>query len=144
MESDMSVKTTIGDDVEITGTLKSASDVQFAGTLNGDLNCSGQAVILKSATIKGNIAANSTTVEGKVSGNIVAKDRIELKASARITGDIKSKRLTVEDGVTFTGKAEVTPSGAPAGNASPEPAATETAAPESNSGDKNKNAFARK
>ena len=122
MEQGNASKTTIGDDVEITGTLKSTSDIQFAGTLNGDLDCSGQAVILKSASVKGNIAANSATVEGKVTGNISAKDRIELKATARITGDIKSKRLTVEDGVTFTGKAEVTPSGASTGG-TPAPAA---------------------
>ena len=143
MEQSMTTKTTIGDDVEITGTLKSMSDVQFSGTLNGDLDCSGQAVILKSATIKGNISANSATVEGKVSGNIVAKDRIELKASARITGDIKSKRLTVEDGVTFTGKAEVTPAGtsttSSSTTATPPPLAGGT-----DDADKNKNAFNRK
>ncbi len=119
MEEGKTVKTIIGDDVEITGTVNSSSDVQFAGTLNGDLNCSGNAVIAKSATIKGNVSANGATVEGKITGNVEAKDRIELKATARLTGDIKSKRLTVEDGVTFVGKAEVTPSGASAPASTP-------------------------
>ena len=52
------------------------------------------------------------SVSGQVNGNIIAKDRIELKSSARINGDIRAKRLTVEDGVTFVGKSEVNPAGA--------------------------------
>lgn len=138
MEEGKGVKTTIGDDVEITGTINSKSDVQFAGTLNGDLICSGNAVIAKSATIKGNVSANGATIEGKITGNVEAKDRIELKASARLTGDIKSKRLTVEDGVTFVGKAEVTPSGAST------PAAAAAHAADTTAGDQGKGAFNRK
>ena len=67
----------------------------------------------KDAKIKGNIMVSSTTIEGTIAGNVTAKDRIEMKASARVTGDIKSKRLSVEDGVTFIGRSEVNPSGTP-------------------------------
>ena len=35
-----------------------------------------------------------------------------MKSSARVTGDIRAKRLSVEDGVTFIGRSEVNPSGA--------------------------------
>ena len=49
----------------------------------------------------------------RFNGNITAKDRIEMKSSARVTGDIKSKRLAVEDGVTFIGRSEVNPSASP-------------------------------
>jgi cytoskeletal protein CcmA (bactofilin family) len=77
--------------------------------------CPGQnsAVIGKEAKIKGNLVVNSVSIEGSIQGNITAKDRIEMKSSARVTGDIKSKRLSVEDGVTFVGRSEVNPSGIP-------------------------------
>jgi cytoskeletal protein CcmA (bactofilin family) len=83
------------------------------GKLDGDLTCSGDATIGKSSTIKGNLTVNSIVVEGAINGNITAKDRIELKSTARVTGDIRAKRLSVEDGVTFVGKSEVNPSGSP-------------------------------
>ena len=54
---------------------------------------------------------DSIVVMGQITGNIIAKDKIDLKATARLTGDIKAKRLAVEDGVTFVGKSEVNPSG---------------------------------
>jgi cytoskeletal protein CcmA (bactofilin family) len=48
---------------------------------------------------------------GKIDGNIDASDRIEMKSTTRLNGDIKAKRLTVEDGVTFIGRSEVNPAG---------------------------------
>src|SRR5665811_1214157 len=51
------------------------------------------------------------TVYGRLAGNIVAKDRIELRSGARVMGDIKGKRLIVEDGVSFVGKSEINASG---------------------------------
>ena len=104
-------KTVIAEDIEITGSINSASDIQLAGKLNGDLTCNGKAVIGETATVKGNITANSTSVNGQVHGNVTVKDRIELASTARLTGDIQSKRLSVEDGATFVGKSEVNPAG---------------------------------
>lgn len=106
------IQAVIAEDVEVTGQIKSGSSIQIDGKLNGDLSCAGDAVIGKSANIKGNIVVNCTVFSGQITGNISAKDRVELKATARVMGDIKARRLTVEDGVTFIGKSEVSPSGA--------------------------------
>jgi cytoskeletal protein CcmA (bactofilin family) len=54
-----------------------------------------------------------------VNGNITAKDRIEMKSTARVTGDIRAKRLSVEDGVTFIGRSEVNSSSSPLSAAGP-------------------------
>ncbi len=108
-------KTVIAEDIEIVGSVKAASDIHLAGKLNGDLNCNGNAIVGETANIKGNVSANATTVHGQVNGNITVKDRIELKATARLNGDIRAKRLSVEDGATFVGKSEVNPSGTPSG-----------------------------
>ena len=106
-------QTVITEDVEITGTLKGANALRMDGRLNGDLICSSDVDVGKSANIKGNVSVNCAVIQGQISGNIVAKDRIELKAAARINGDLKAKRLTMEDGVSFVGKVEVSPSGVP-------------------------------
>ena len=103
----------ISSEVEIIGTIKSSGSVRIDGKLEGELHCSGDAVIGKSAQIKGNLNVTSISIEGTVNGNVLAKDRIEMKSSARVMGDIKAKRLSVEDGVTFVGRSEVNPSGSP-------------------------------
>ena len=113
MEAEKQGKTVIAEDVEIVGSVKSASDIEINGKLDGDLTCTGKVAVGESATIKGSMTVDSVSIQGKVNGNVAAKDRIEMKSSARVDGDIRAKRLTVEDGVTFIGKSEVNPSGSP-------------------------------
>lgn len=110
-------KTIIADDVEITGSVKCAGGVKMSGKLNGDLVCAGDVLVEKGAAIKGNVSAASIVVLGMVKGNIVAKERIELKGTARVAGDIKGRRLVVEEGVTLMGKSEISPSESASGEA---------------------------
>ena len=118
MDNETTAKSIIDSQVEIVGTIKTPGAIQIDGTLQGDLDCGGDAIIGKSAQIKGSLLVNSITISGTVNGNVTAKDRIEMKSTARVMGDIKSKRLAVEDGVTFVGKSEVNPTGGPVAAAS--------------------------
>jgi cytoskeletal protein CcmA (bactofilin family) len=111
MENNQATKSIIGEDIEIVGSIKCSSPIRIDGKLNGDLTCSGTAIIGNTAAVKGNMSVESVTIHGQIDGNVTARDRIELKSTARLHGDIKSKRLTVEDGVTFVGKSEVNPTG---------------------------------
>jgi cytoskeletal protein CcmA (bactofilin family) len=119
-----SPQSVISNEIEIIGTIKGSGSVRIDGKLEGELHCNGDAVIGQTAQIKGNIVVNSATVEGAVNGNITAKDRIEMKSSARVTGDIRAKRLSVEDGVTFIGRSEVNSSSSPISGVAPVPTAS--------------------
>jgi cytoskeletal protein CcmA (bactofilin family) len=119
MDNNATPQSIISNDIEITGTIKGSGSVRIDGKLEGELHCGGDAVIGKSAQIKGNLVVNSVSIEGSVQGNVTANDRIEMKSSARVTGDIRAKRLSVEDGVTFIGRSEVNPSGSPLSAAAP-------------------------
>ena len=106
-------RSVISSEVEIIGTVKTSGSIQVEGRIEGEILSEGDVGIGKSGSVKGNLRVNSITVAGTVQGNIQAKDRIELKSTARLLGDIKAKRLAVEDGVTFVGKSEVNPTGQP-------------------------------
>jgi cytoskeletal protein CcmA (bactofilin family) len=97
-------------DAEVTGNIKTNGSLQVDGKVEGDVTCGHDVAVGKTGSVKGNIAVNSIVVEGTIEGNITARERIELKASTRMTGDMKAKRLSVEEGVAFSGKAEITPS----------------------------------
>jgi len=130
MDNNTPPQSVISSEVEITGTIKSSGSIRVDGKLDGELHCTGDAIIGKSAQIKGNIVVTSATIEGAVQGNVTAKDRIEMKSSARVTGDIRAKRLSVEDGVTFIGRSEVNPSGSPLSAAPVMSESTESASDE--------------
>lgn len=124
----------IAADVEITGTIKCGSSLRIEGKLDGELNCSADASIGKDAVVKGNLTVNSIVIEGNIQGNIIAKDKIDMKATARVTGDIKAKRLAVEDGVSFVGHSEVNPSGGTATAAPSKPDSGDTGSKEGSGG----------
>ena len=68
-----SPQSVISNEVEITGTIRSSGSVQIDGKLDGELHCGGDAVVGKTANIKGNLAVNSATIEGTIHGNVTAK-----------------------------------------------------------------------
>jgi cytoskeletal protein CcmA (bactofilin family) len=95
--------------VEIKGNLKFTGELAFDGKLDGEIHTDGVLNLGDSAVINGNIGAQSVVVRGKVTGNITAKEKIDIKAKAELFGDIRSAKLTIEEGVTFVGKTEVNP-----------------------------------
>lgn len=102
-------KNTLNSDVEIKGNLKFAGELTFDGKLDGEIQTEGTLHLGDSAVINGNINAQTVIVRGKITGNIVAKEKIEIKSKAELFGDIKSSKLVIEEGVTFVGKTEVNP-----------------------------------
>jgi len=102
-------KNVLGSDVEIKGNIKFTGELNFDGKLDGEIQTDGALHLGDSAFINGNISAQSVVVRGKINGNIIAKEKIEIKAKAELFGDIRAAKLTIEEGVTFVGKTEVNP-----------------------------------
>ena len=64
---------------------------------------SGVAIIGKSGQVKGDLKVGNAIVGGVVEGSVMAKGRLELQSGARVEGDIKAKKLVVEERVFFQG-----------------------------------------
>src|SRR5215475_12820710 len=107
--SNGSSKNMLSSDVEIKGNLKFSGELTFEGKIDGEIQTEGTLNLGDSASVNGNISAQTVIVRGKVNGNIVAKEKIEIKTKAELFGDIRASKLSVEEGVTFVGKAEVNP-----------------------------------
>lgn len=111
----------LSSDVEIKGIVKFQHDLIVDGKIEGEIHSTGNLTVGENARLKAEIKTGMVVVYGKVHGNLTAVDRVELKSSAEVVGDIKAKTLTIEAGAIFVGKSTVgTPSEAAA--ASPAPA----------------------
>src|SRR2546421_12472522 len=102
-------KNVLNSDVDIKGTLKFSGELTFDGKLDGDINSEGTLNLGDNAVVKGNINVNAVIVRGKVTGNVIAREKIDIKAKTELFGDIKAPRLAIEEGVTFVGKTDVNP-----------------------------------
>src|SRR3974390_2015981 len=102
-------KNILNSDVEVKGAIKFAGELTFDGKLEGDISSEGTLLLGDNANIKGTIDVGSVVVRGKISGNVIAKDKVDLKAKTELFGDVKASKLVIEEGVTFVGKTEVNP-----------------------------------
>ncbi len=109
-DSPSNAKNILTNDVEVTGTLKFTSELIFDGKLDGEIISDGVLTLGKNAHVQGEVKTKSVTVHGTVVGNITVTERCELKASSQLTGDLRATRIIIEEGATFVGKSEVTPS----------------------------------
>ena len=102
-------KNVLSSDVEIKGDLKFSGEMTFDGKIDGEIKGEGPLLLGESSVVNGNIETQSAVVRGKVTGNIVTKEKLEIKGKTELFGDIRTSRLSIEEGVTFVGRAEVNP-----------------------------------
>lgn len=102
-------KNVLSSDVEIKGDLKFSGEMTFDGKIDGEIKGEGPLMLGESSVVNGNIEAQSAVVRGKVTGNILTREKLEIKGKTELFGDIRASRLSIEEGVTFVGRAEVNP-----------------------------------
>ncbi|MBN1917874.1 MAG: polymer-forming cytoskeletal protein [Verrucomicrobia bacterium] len=99
--------TFLGADVEFKGSLKFKDQLRINGKFEGELSSDGTVHVGPQGDVRADVNVGNAVVEGKVNGNINASDRIELRSTAQMVGDIKAAKLVVEEGVVFVGHCEV-------------------------------------
>ena len=99
-------------DTNVKGTIKFSEAMKIDGNFEGELiTDNGDLIVGKTGTVKASIKVRSAVIEGRVDGEIIASDKVELKQKSHIIGDLQTKTLVVEEGVVLVGKCNVNPEG---------------------------------
>ena len=96
-------------DASMTGTLafKDPVNLQINGQFEGTLDTKGNLAIGQTAQVKATIHGEAITIAGTVTGSVVATSRVELLASARVTGKIACPRVVMHEGAVLHGTLEM-------------------------------------
>ena len=99
-------------DASMTGSLtfKDPVNLQINGQFDGTLDTKGVLAIGEHAQVKATIQGEAITIRGTVNGTIKATNRVELLATARVTGKVFSPRVIMQDGAILNGSLEMTAS----------------------------------
>lgn len=87
----------------VTGQLNFQGAARIDGIVDGEIQCQGRLVIGEGAEVRAKITGQTVVVQGRVEGNVIAKERLELVSPARLYGNIVTPRLTIAEGVVFDG-----------------------------------------
>ncbi len=98
----------LGSSIEIKGKITGDEDLQIDGKVEGSVVLNGQRLTVgRAGQLNSEIWARELVVYGKLTGNIHASDRVEIKKDGSVTGDITTARISVEDGAYFKGRIEI-------------------------------------
>ena len=98
--------TLIGLNSDFRGDLNIKGGLRVEGIINGLVNA--DSVFLgQAATIKGEITARKIIVEGKVEGNLRAKEIVEIKSTGKVLGDIFTNKISIMEGGEVNAKVEM-------------------------------------
>ena len=111
----------IGASIHIKGDVTGDEDLVIQGHVDGTINLKGHNVtISKSAKVKANIEASQVIVEGELAGDMNGDEKVIIRETGNVYGNIVSPRVNLEDGAMFKGSIEMEPRQAKAmGNKSP-------------------------
>ncbi len=94
----------IGEGTIFEGKLRAENEVVIRGKIIGTLSVTGRAVIAESGVIDGELEATSADVSGQIKGDLRVKERLVLRGSARVDGNVSTGRFIVEEGAMFDGE----------------------------------------
>lgn len=98
----------IGKAVFIKGELSGSEDLYLDGEVEGTIELDKNSLTIgPNGRIRAHVHAREVIIHGKVDGNIMGSDRVELKRSAVLVGDIVTQRVSIEDGAYFKGSVDV-------------------------------------
>lgn len=98
----------IGKSVLIKGELSGSEDLYLDGEVEGNIELRDHSLTIgPNGRIRANVHAKEITIHGKVDGNVHGNDRVELKRSAVLVGDIATQRIVIEDGAYFKGAIDI-------------------------------------
>lgn len=100
----------IGKSLVIRGEVQGAESLYIEGRVEGTINLSGSATrvtVGRAGVVAADLNAREIVIMGKVSGNLVAGDRVDIRNEGWLTGNVVTHRINIEDGAFFKGSVDI-------------------------------------
>lgn len=93
----------------IDGFIQVPDTLRIDGKVKGKIDAGREVVIAATADVDAEIEAEVVTITGKAAGIIRARERVEIFQTARVTSDVVTPSLRIDDGAVFQGRCEMAP-----------------------------------
>lgn len=97
----------VGRGISLAGTITDCERLVVEGTVEASLHNGSELTIAVGGTFKGEIELDEAEVSGTFDGAIVARSSLVVRATGRVLGNVRCRRLTVEEGGQISGRIEM-------------------------------------
>jgi len=105
-----SISTLISEGCILDGNLKAPAFARIDGQVTGDVMVDEGLIVGEKGSVRGNVVTKEMVVYGTITGNVQATS-LEIRSTGRVTGDILTQTLGVEQGAVYDGNLSMTQSG---------------------------------
>ncbi|MEW5850867.1 MAG: polymer-forming cytoskeletal protein [Myxococcota bacterium] len=99
--------TVLGTTIMVDGEISGEDPVVVQGTVKGRVELGAPLVVAEGGVVEADVTTVSVEIAGSVTGNIQARERVEVRTDGRVVGDIKAPRILIADGAVFKGNVDV-------------------------------------
>lgn len=105
----VATRNVLNSDVSVVGTLRFTDDLLVDGTVEGEITSDGELTVGANAVIQAGpqtkvaVRTRSAIIQGRVTGDIVVTDRVELTSTAELVGDVTASKISIQEGAVFIG-----------------------------------------
>ena len=93
---------------KITGSIAGQGAYVFSGTVEGESDIDGTLTLAEGGRWKGTMKADNIVIGGNVEGEVIARQQIEIVATARVAGSLRGPMIAVAEGAIIDGEINVT------------------------------------
>jgi cytoskeletal protein CcmA (bactofilin family) len=98
----------IGKSLVIKGEVSGSESLYIDGRVEGTISLPGNRLTVgPNGVVNANVNAREIVVIGKLKGNLVASDRVDIRNEGSLTGDVIAQRISIEDGAFFKGGIDI-------------------------------------
>jgi len=98
----------IGKSVLVKGEISSSEDLFIDGEVRGAVELREHVLTIgPNGKVEANVTAREIVVQGTLNGNVFASEKIEIRATGSILGDLTTARIIIEDGAYFKGSIDI-------------------------------------
>jgi len=96
--------TYLGPSIAITGELRCGETLRIDGSLKGEVHCDHLLTIGEKGSVHAAIEGDAVVIAGEVKGDITARRKITLESTARVTGDLTTPGIVIQEGARLEGR----------------------------------------
>ncbi len=108
LDGDGDVQAYLGKGSRVSGKLNFEGTVRVDGQVEGEISAQDTLIVGERAVVTAQINGTTIVIRGKVTGDINARKRVEIRSPGRLFGNIVTPSLVIHDGVIFEGHCSMT------------------------------------
>ena len=94
----------LSEKVKIEGEIQGDEDLHVDGNFKGTIKLRGNIFVSQNGAVEADVEANNVIIQGKITGNVVARSQLEIQSSGQLLGDCTAQSIDIKEGAVFDGR----------------------------------------